>query len=152
MNIEDLFLENMDQLYRTALFMLSNSLDAEDVVQETYVRLLIKKPYCNDKEHGKAWLLRVCINLCKNQLRFKKRHPQDELWEQTQITYSLEDKEVLYEISSLPTKLKSVIVLYAINGYSIKEISKILKISEYATKKRLQRAREKLSLQLEVNK
>lgn len=42
MNIEDLFLENMDQLYRTALFMLSNSLDAEDVVQETYVRLLIK--------------------------------------------------------------------------------------------------------------
>ena len=54
--------------------------------------------------------------------------------------------------SSLPTKLKSVIVLYAINGYSIKEISKILKISESATKKRLQRAREKLSLQLEVNK
>ncbi|WP_462404586.1 RNA polymerase sigma factor [Enterocloster bolteae] len=45
MNIEDLFLENMDQLYRTALFMLSNSLDAEDVVQETYVRLLIKKPF-----------------------------------------------------------------------------------------------------------
>ncbi len=36
MNIEDLFLENMDQLYRTALFMLSNSLDAEDVVQETH--------------------------------------------------------------------------------------------------------------------
>ena len=152
MNIEDLFLENMDQLYRTALFMLSNSLDAEDVVQETYVRLLKKKPFFKNKEHGKAWLLRVCINLCKNQLRFKKRHPQDELWEQTQITYSLEDKEVLYEISSLPTKLKSVIVLYAINGYSIKEISKILKISESATKKRLQRAREKLSLQLEVNK
>jgi len=113
-------------------------------------RTLFKKP--KNKEHGKAWLLRVCINLCKNQLRFKKRHPQDELWEQTQITYSLEDKEVLYEISSLPTKLKSVIVLYAINGYSIKEISKILKISESATKKRLQRAREKLSLQLEVNK
>ena len=59
MNIEDLFLENMDQLYRTALFMLSNSLDAEDVVQETYVRLLIKKPFFKNKEHGKAWLLRV---------------------------------------------------------------------------------------------
>ena len=76
MDREELFLKYMDQIYRMAFFMLSNTHDAEDAVQETYVRMLVKKPKFADEEHGKAWLLRVCINICKNQIRFWKRHPQ----------------------------------------------------------------------------
>lgn len=65
-NKEELFVKHMDQLFRLASFMLTNVQDAEDAVQETYVRLLVKEPQFSDEEHGKAWLLRVCINICKN--------------------------------------------------------------------------------------
>ena len=79
MTPEELFLKYMDHLYRMALFMLFSIQDAEDIVQETYIRLLVKQPKFHDEEHAKAWLIRVCINLCKNQLRFRKRHPQDNI-------------------------------------------------------------------------
>ena len=64
------------------------------------------------------------------------------------MEFDFGEQEVLREISQLPMKLKSAIILYAIEGYSVKEISEILNISEAAVKKRLQRSREKLSIQL----
>ena len=148
MDREELFLKWMDQLYRVAFIMLSNTHDAEDAVQETYVRMLIKHPQFIDEEHGKAWLLRVCINICKNQIRFRKRHPQLELEEISIKIDSFQEWEVLNEISQLPGKLKDALILHAIEGYSIKEISTILKISEAAVKKRLQRGREALNKRL----
>lgn len=148
MDREKLFLKWMDQLYRVAFFMLSNTHDAEDAVQETYVRMLIKPPQFIDEEHGKAWLLRVCINICKNQIRFRKRHPQLELEEISIKIDSFQEWEVLNEISQLPGKLKDALILHTIEGYSIKEISTILKISEAAVKKRLQRSREELNIRL----
>lgn len=63
MDREELFLKWMNPLYCVVFFMLSNTHDAEDAVQETYVRMLIKHPQFIDEEHGKAWLLRVCINI-----------------------------------------------------------------------------------------
>lgn len=148
MEIELLFINYMDHLYRIALFMLSDVQDAEDAVQETYVRLLLKKPRLRDEEHGKAWLIRVCINICKNQIRFRSRHPQCSILETDIMEFDFGEQEILREISQLPIKLKSAIILYAIEGYSVREISEILNISEAAVKKRLQRSREKLSIQL----
>lgn len=150
MDREELFLKYMDQIYRMAFFMLSNTHDAEDAVQETYVRMLVKKPKFADEEHGKAWLLRVCINICKNQIRFWKRHPQYELEEIPIKIDSFKELELLHEISRLRGKSKEVLILFAVEGYSIKEISAMLKISESAIKKRLQRGREELSRQLGV--
>ena len=150
MDREELVLKYMDQIYRMAFFMLSNTHDAEDAVQETYVRMLVKKPKFVDEEHGKAWLLRVCINICKNQIRFWKRHPQYELEEIPIKIDSFKEWELLHEISRLRGKSKEVLILFAVEGYSIKEISAMLKISESAIKKRLQRGREELSRQLGV--
>ena len=150
MDREELILKYMDQIYRMAFFMLSNTHDAEDAVQETYVRMLVKKPKFADEEHGKAWLLRVCINICKNQIRFWKRHPQYELEEIPIKIDSFKEWELLHEISRLRGKSKEVLILFAVEGYSIKEISAMLKISESAIKKRLQRGREELSRQLGV--
>ena len=150
MDREELFLKYMDQIYRMAFFMLSNTHDAEDAVQETYVRMLVKKPKFADEEHGNAWLLRVGINICKNQIRFWKRHPQYELEEIPIKIDSFKEWELLHEISRLRGKSKEVLILFAVEGYSIKEISAMLKISESAIKKRLQRGREELSRQLGV--
>lgn len=138
----------MDLLYRMAVFMLSNTQDAEDAVQETYVRYLLKKPKLRDEEHAKAWLMRVCINICKNQIRYRKRHPQHPIIETDMTEFDLGEQEILREISLLPAKYKSVIILHSIEGYSVKEIAGILKISDAAVKKRLQRAREQLKIQI----
>lgn len=151
MEPETLFINYMDHLYRMALFMLSNVQDAEDAVQETYVRLLVKSPRLKDEEHGEAWLMRVCINICKNQIRFRIRHPQICMQEQDIRKVDFGEQEILREIALLPAKLKSTLILYAIEGYSVKEIAAILKISEAAVKKRLQRSREKLNIQLGGN-
>lgn len=104
MKTEELFIEYMDNLYRIAVFMLSNVQDAEDAVQETYVRYLLKKPKLNNQEHKKAWLMRVCINICKNQIRYRNRHPKYNIEEVDAIGIELEEKEILREISLLPVK------------------------------------------------
>ena len=137
-------------LLRLCYIQLHDTALAEDAVQETYVRMLVKKPKFADEEHGKAWLLRVCINICKNQIRFWKRHPQYELEEIPIKIDSFKEWELLHEISRLRGKSKEVLILFAVEGYSIKEISAMLKISESAIKKRLQRGREELSRQLGV--
>ncbi len=95
MEIELLFINYMDHLYRMALFMLSDVQDAEDAVQETYVRLLLKKPRLRDEEHGKAWLIRVCINICKNQIRFRSRHPQYSILETDIIEFDFGEQVTL---------------------------------------------------------
>ena len=58
----------------------------------------------------------------------------------------LDSKETIAYIWNLEPKLKSAIILYYIEGYSVKEVAGILSISETAVKKRLQRGREKMKL------
>ena len=137
-----------DRLYRVAFLMLNNKLDAEDAVQETYIRMLMKKPVFRDEEHGKAWLLRVCINICKNQIRFRKRHLAEKIEKYDVAVDSIKEWEVLQALSSLPIKLREPIVLSTLAGYTIRETAEILGITEAAVKKRIQRGREKLDLQL----
>ena len=57
-----------DMLYRLSLSMLRNKQDAEDSVQDTFMRYLYKSPNSMMRNTKKAWLLRVCINVCKNKL------------------------------------------------------------------------------------
>ena len=67
---------------------------------------LPEKPKLNNQEHEKAWLMRVCINICKNQIRYRNRHPKYNIEEVDVIGIELEEKEILREISLLPVKLK----------------------------------------------
>ena len=58
--------EHGDDVLRAAMMQLSNRADAEDVVQETFLRYATSAPRFVSKEHEKAWLLRVAINLAKD--------------------------------------------------------------------------------------
>ena len=110
---------------------------------------MTKEPKFNSEEHRKAWLIKVSQNKCREFLRFHKRHalvPLEEVEESLEITsgMNVEDREKLRLIWNLSYNLKSVVILYYVEGYSVRETAKILHISETAVKKRLQRARQLL--------
>ena len=140
---EELLLMHMDQLYRIAFFMTSNSHDAEDAVQETCIRYFMRERRFQDEEHVQAWLIRVCINQCRNQIRRAKRHPLIEYDGREKISGNdAEVLEIMDAVYRLPNRMKDTVILYAVGGYSVRETAEILKISEVAVKERLQRGRK----------
>lgn len=135
-------------LYRTAYVLLGNSHDVQDVLQEVLIRYMEKSPVFGDEHHKKAWLLKVTANLCKDFLRFNKRHTYICIDELETVSSKQEQREILKEVLSLPAKSKAVFLLHYVEGYQLKEIAGILGISENAVKKRLQRGKEALKLKL----
>lgn len=151
----DIFNEKYNK-YSSMLFKLSmpylgNRSDAEDAVQEAFIRLMFKAPVFVDEEHEKRWLLRITINICKDKLKgFWRRH-----------SVSLEDDYLFTDcdteilnfaqmIVKLPIKYKDVIHLYYYENYKVPEIAEILHLSISAVKMRLKRGREILKIELEA--
>ena len=148
-DLENAILKYSDLLYRICFLILKNEQDVGDVIQETFIQYMKKHPDFESEEKKKAWLIKVSQNKCKDFLRFHKRHsyvPLDEVEDSLMGTSDVEPsyKVQLEEIWELDYKLKCVVILYYIEGYSIKETAQMLAISESACKKRLERARNKL--------
>ena len=147
-----------DAIYRSCLLMLRNKEDAEDVVQEVFFKFMVSKKQFESEDHKKSWLFKVCQNKCRNFIRFHRRHNYVPFEEIENIIGGVEDialkedREELQEIYNLTNNLKSVVILYYVDGYSTEEISKILGISTSAVRKRMQRAREILKIRIEENK
>ncbi|MBE5933814.1 MAG: RNA polymerase sigma factor [Lachnospiraceae bacterium] len=148
-DLENTILKYSDLLYRICFLILKNEQDVGDVIQETFIQYMKKHPDFESEEKKKAWLIKVSQNKCKDFLRFHKRHSYVPLDDVEDIMMGTSDVEPLYkvqleEIWELDYKLKSVVILYYIEGYSIRETAQMLAISESACKKRLERARNKL--------
>lgn len=137
-----------DMLYRTAYLLLGNPHDVQDILQEVLLRYMEKAPDFLSQDHEKAWLLRVASNCCKDCLRFRKRHSYIELEYLQEFLPAPEKQQFMREVYALPAKYKTVLILFYFEGYSAKEIAEITRVSENAVKKRLQRAREILKLEL----
>ena len=136
----------LDMVYRVALNGCKNTYDADDVVQDTFMKLLKCRKTFDSDEHIRNWLIRVTINECK---RFwispwKTRIvPWDENVEEPVVWEP--EQSVLYDkVMELTPKYRETVYLYYFEDFSVKEIADILKISETAVQTRLQRARQKL--------
>ena len=137
-----------DMLVRVCFTYMKNIQDAEEITQETFLKLMEKQPVFQNEEHRKAWLLRVAINLCKNRLKsswFRKTRSLGE----TDIPFTPEESNVLNAVQQLPVKYRSVIHLYYIEGYSISEIGTLLKRKETTIASQLHRGRMILKSKLE---
>ena len=130
-------------VYRAVFSYLHNASEAEDTVQETFVKLFNTNKSFQSDEHCKAWLIRVAINLSKNLLKSFRYTHTEELDEAIPME-STEDCALADALSALPPNYRAVIHLHYYEGYSAKEIAKILGLTVTAVTTRLARAREKL--------
>lgn len=135
-----------DMLYKICIVILCNEQDAQDAIQDTFCRYLEKNPDFYSEEHEKAWLIRVATNICRDMVRFRIRHPKVSIDELENRIPAPEQRETLKELLDLPVKQKTVIYLHYVEGYKVKEIADILKITEGAVKMRLRRGKEQLRI------
>jgi len=142
---EELITQNGDRLYRAALAILGDRHEAEDAVQDAFLRFLEKAP--NELENPGAWLMRVLVNGCKSRLRLAWRRvgPLPE----TLPSPGPEEREELEELYSLPPEDRAVIHLHYYEGYSTDEIARMLGQRPGTVRSRLSRARGKLRKLLE---
>ncbi|EFV02003.1 Sigma-70 region 2 [Pseudoramibacter alactolyticus ATCC 23263] len=136
--------------FAAAFSVCQNAADAEDVVQEVFIRYHTKPRAFDSEEHLKAWLLRVAINrardVCKS---FWHRHRVT--WEETMAALPFEapeDSALFAAVMALPDKYRVVIHLYYYEGYAVREIAALLSRRENTVKSQLRRARALLREQL----
>ena len=146
--------ENIDTIYRIALSYTKSTQDADDVVQQTFMKLLTKQVSFKDEEHIKKWLIRVCVNECNSLFStFWRRNvgSTDEMSEEASYEVEFEDgkhEELFEAIKELPAKSRIVIYLFYYEDYSSKEIAEILHIKEPTVRTRHVAARKMLRAKL----
>ena len=136
-------------IFRICLVILGNEHDAEDAVQETFLRFMTKAIKVHDFEHEKAWLIRTATNICKDMKRYRLRHNHINIDDLNDYLSQENDRKLIESVLLLPDKYKTIIHLYYMEGYKTEEVAAILKISPEAARKRLQYARQNLKLVIE---
>ena len=139
-----------DTVYRVALHVLASPQDADDAVQEVFLKLYTAQKPFQGEEHLRRWLLRVTVNHCRDVLRSpwrKRRASLDEL--PPQPVFRQPEQEALYQsVMALPEIYRIVLVLFYYEELSVREIGALLKLETSAVTTRLSRARAKLKEQL----
>lgn len=140
-----------EMVYRLAYIRTKNSPDAEDLLQEVFLRLLKSNIRFNDGEHCKAWLIRTTINCSKNLLTsawFRKTVYLEDGLDNYANAVEKGKSNVFYAVLELPVKYRVVVHLYYYEDFSVAEISTMLNRKESTVKTQLYRARELLKKKL----
>ncbi len=150
-----LYNQYCDGMYIVAKRFLKDAADAEDVVQEAFIKAFSKLHQYKAEVTFGAWLKRIVINKSIDFLKSKKQHlvELDEVHLKV-VDTTIDDKwlvedtitlnDVKLAINELPEKYQYVVMLYLIEGYDHQEISEILDISEVASRTQLSRGKVKL--------
>lgn len=150
MNIQPIFERQHRRVYRIAMMMLRSSADAEDAVQNVFLKFVEKGQDFHDEEHENAWFITVTRNYCKDQLKsiWHRRVDFGEIPETADETEEKEERILPY-IMKLKDKHREVIYLYYYEEYSVKEMASILGRGESTIRTQLSSARGKLKRMLE---
>ena len=142
--VVDEVVENYSNMLMQIAFQRTfNKSEAEDVVQETFIRLMKNLKKIKNEEHLKSWLIRVTINICNDYNKSSWNKVTSELDENVKYLDN-ETKEVIVQINELKPQYRDIVYLYYYQGYKTKEIAKILKMKENTVSSNLTRARETL--------
>jgi len=131
-------------ILRFAYSYVHNKADAEEVLQETLIKVLDADPVFENETHEKAYILRAASNIAKNRIISNRRHESDELNEEL-AAEEREDLSFVWEaVKSLPEVQREVIHLFYQEGLQTVEISEVLGRNESTIRSDLRRARESL--------
>ncbi|MDQ7064118.1 MAG: sigma-70 family RNA polymerase sigma factor [candidate division KSB1 bacterium] len=168
---ESLAFEYMDQLFSTALRLTKNPLDAEDLLQDTYLRAYRFFNKFAPGTNFKAWIFKILTNTFINRYRKKQREPQKVEFDKVEFAYSDDDDksenrahqetidyqvyEELFDdkikdaLDRLAEDFRIVVILCDIHGFSYKEIAEIVDVPIGTVMSRLSRGRKQLQKFLE---
>jgi RNA polymerase sigma-70 factor (ECF subfamily) len=159
-NFEEIFLPHLDAAYNLARWLTRNRSDAEDVVQEAYLRAFKFRRGFHEGD-GRSWILKIVRNTSYTWMK-KNRRPEllyelnEDLAEDKSKgaeTHMLEndDRDMLRKsLKALPASLREVMVLRHIEGLSYKEIAALIEAPIGTVMSRLSRGRERLQKNLAV--
>lgn len=153
--VGELYERYANDVLRVSYFYLGNRQQAEDVMQETFIRLMTKNPVLEEGKE-KAWLLTVALNLCRDQWRsgwFKRVVLGDEVLEMIpasdgEIERRMEKEALMQAVHTLPPDTRDVFLLHYYQGYGIEEIAHMLGTAPGTIASRLSRGRAKLKTKL----
>ncbi len=143
-------------MYNTCLRIVNDSLEAEDIMQESFLKAFEKIDFYKGEVSFGAWLKRIVINHSLDELRKRKLETnsmEDSVYEikdegerknEDEEEISAKTEEIREEIQKLPDGYRIVVSLYLVEGYDHDEISEILNISSSTSRSQFARAKKKL--------
>lgn len=130
------------RLYRVARTMLPQECDCEDAVQEALLRAWDKLDTLRQEAYFETWLVRILINQCKTFYRRRLPEPAELAGDIPQPRQG--DTPLLDALTALPRKQRVTLELHYIEGYSVAEVARILRVPEGTVKWRMKRGRDQL--------
>lgn len=141
----ELIIAHKQDMYRVAKSYLRNNEDIADAIQETILACYEKLPTLREPKYFKTWLIRILINKCNDLIRTGKRYVTLETVPEVACDdTAFANKEFTMLMDSLGEKYRAVLILRYGEGFSVREISDILELTESAVKARLKRGRDKI--------
>lgn len=139
----------VDTVYRVCYSFMKSKAEAEDMTQETFLKLMSCQQVFENERHEKAWLIVTASNLCKDALKkwWRRNEDIDNYRDIAQEEKDM-DSEVLDAILSLPEDFKSAVYMYYYEGYTTAEIASQERCAESTIRSRLSRARKMLQTML----
>ena len=146
LSTEETLTKYKDRLFTIALNICQNPADADDAVQDVFIKYYSLNKEFDDETHLKAWLIRVTINRAKDiTSSFWRKHRETlEEYMETLVFEEPEDGRLFEAVMKLPEKYRIAIHLYYYEEYSVREIADILKSRESTVKSQLSRGRKLL--------
>ena len=135
-------------MYRVCYMQLSSAADRDDAVQDAILKAWQKRHTLRNEEFFKTWLIRIQINVCHDIQKSQKRCQPVENVPEPAPNYNTRTEELRYALAAIDEKYRMPVLLHYIDGFSIREVSQMLGITENAVKLRLLRGRRKLREQL----
>ncbi|WP_199615366.1 RNA polymerase sigma factor SigW [Paenibacillus alkalitolerans] len=158
-----------DKLYHLAYRMVGNRQEAEDIVQETFLRVFRNLDRYDETMKFSTWIYRIGTNLCIDKLRKRKASysldadvadgegtdwyamlPSDEPTPEGRVMLSETQRRIREAIDTLPEKYKSVVILRYLHDMSLQEIGDVLDMPVTTVKTRVHRGREFLRKKMEL--
>lgn len=146
---EEILERNSATIYRIAYLRTGNTHDAEDIMQEVFLRFVRYKPQFQNLEHEKAWFIRTTINRTKSFFTSAWKRRTVALDDDIAVNDVIPEDNILDAVMSLPKDISTAIHLYYYEDMPVKDISEMMHKSESAIKSLLFRGRKMLKISLE---